>query len=60
MSDFPCDPLFEVCETETSPVANEETTYDEMNTPSLQIEQYSILWGASTLGMLILSGYFYF
>jgi hypothetical protein len=31
-----------------------------MNTPSLQIEQYSILWGASTLGMLILSGYFYF
>lgn len=60
MSDFPCDPLFEVCETETSPVTTEESTYNEMNTPDLEIEQYSLLWGGATAGMLALSGYYYF
>jgi hypothetical protein len=63
-SDFPCDPLFEVCEDDT--VADYENMngsgdlYSNMYAPALEIEQYSLLWGGATAGMLVLSVYYYF
>jgi len=67
MSDFPCDPLFEVCE--DGAVSNIESgvdsphsgvEYSAMYENQLTIEQYSILWGGATAGMLALSAYYYF
>ena len=67
-SDFPCDPAFEICEKGTKTIyediaadmAADKQTYTAMYEPGLEIEQYSLLWGAASAGMLLLSAYYYF
>lgn len=62
MSDFPCDPKFEVCEVEGAnngmPI-DPELEYESIYGSALTIESYNLLWGGYTMGMLGLSAYFY-
>jgi hypothetical protein len=61
-SDFPCDPLFEVCEEAATKeeMGGADDLYSDMYKPALEIEQYSLLWGGATAGMLTLAVYYYF
>lgn len=42
-----------------SPSGSTEVEYGSMYEPSLEIEQYSIMWGLASMGMAGLSSYYY-
>lgn len=61
MSDFPCDPLFEICETDSAEQAevDVEEAYTELYEPDYEIETYNVIWGGASAAMLGVSAYFY-
>ena len=59
MSDFPCDPLFEVCEDQNQSVYLDDEKYESIGEGTFALETYQMMYGGYNFAMLALSAYFY-